>query len=206
VQLQIKFTKAKSDFYVLSMKSDAKAVFKFLDATLNVNRVQPSPSIQLAHAMALEKVNVRYDMTRVALKTFTFAAGSKSISIDNAVLCTLPKRLLFTMLKNSDFTGSTNTNPYAFHHFTLNNFMYVNGRQIPAEGLSLNTANIKTSTMAYQTLFSGLGIHHANTSAVWAYTTRTLQRSGHTPREHWPPDLARTLHEGLLHASLRPDS
>ena len=31
VQLQIKFTKAKSDFYVLSTKSDAKAVFKFLD-------------------------------------------------------------------------------------------------------------------------------------------------------------------------------
>ena len=68
------------------------------------------------------------------------------------------------MLKNSDFTGSTDTNPYAFHHFKLNNFvMYVNGRQVPAEGLSLNTANIKTSTMAYQTLFRGLGIHHANT-------------------------------------------
>jgi thymidylate kinase len=41
--------------------------------------------------------------------------------------------------------------------------MYVNGRQVPAEGLSLNTANIKTSTMAYQTLLRGLGIHHANT-------------------------------------------
>jgi hypothetical protein len=100
VQLQIKFTKAKSDFYVLSTKSDAKAVFKFLDATLYVNRVKPTPSIQLAHAMALEKVNVRYDMTRVALKTFTFAAGSKSISIDNAVLGTQPKRLLFAVLKN----------------------------------------------------------------------------------------------------------
>jgi hypothetical protein len=41
--------------------------------------------------------------------------------------------------------------------------MYVNGRQVTSEGLSLNTAHIKTSTMAYQTLFSGLGIHHANT-------------------------------------------
>jgi hypothetical protein len=68
------------------------------------------------------------------------------------------------MLKNSDFKGSLNTNPYAFHHFNLNNFViYVNGRQVPSEGLSLNTANTKTSTMAYLTLFSGLGIHHANT-------------------------------------------
>ena len=39
----------------------------------------------------------------------------------------------------------------------------MNGREVPSESLSLNTANIKTSTMAYQTLFSGLGIHHANT-------------------------------------------
>jgi hypothetical protein len=37
-------------------------------------------------------------MFRVALKTFTFEAGSKFLSIDNPVLGTLPKRLLFTML------------------------------------------------------------------------------------------------------------
>jgi hypothetical protein len=40
-----------------------------------VKRVKPSPKIQLAHAKALEKINVRYDVTRVALKTFMFAAG-----------------------------------------------------------------------------------------------------------------------------------
>jgi len=50
-------------------------------------------------------------MTRVALKTLTFGAGSKSVSIDNAVLGTLPKRLLFMMLRNVDFTGSADTNP-----------------------------------------------------------------------------------------------
>ena len=55
------------------------------------------------------------------------------------------------------------TNPYVFHHFKLNNFlMYVNGWQVPSEGLSLNTANTKITTMAYQTFFCCLGIHHAN--------------------------------------------
>ena len=90
----------------------------------------------------------------MALKTFSFAAGSKSISIGNEFLGTLPKHLLFAMLKN-----------YAFHHFNLNNFvMYVYGPHVPSEGLSLNTTNTKTSTMAYQTLFSGLGINHATTN------------------------------------------
>ena len=67
------------------------------------------------------------------------------------------------MLRNADFSGSTDKNPYLFRHFGLNAFvMYVNGRQVPFEGLSLNTADTKTCTMAYQTLFSGLGIHEGN--------------------------------------------
>ena len=44
VKIQIKFTKAKSNFYVLSSKSDARGIFKFSDATMYVN---PSPRIQL---------------------------------------------------------------------------------------------------------------------------------------------------------------
>jgi hypothetical protein len=123
VQLQIKLTKSKSAFYVLSSKADTGAVFRFLDVTLHVRHVKPSPTIQLAHAKALEKVNGRHDMTIVVLKTVTLGAGSKCVSIDNAVLETLPKRLLFTMLRNADFTGSADTNPYLFRHFSFNHFV-----------------------------------------------------------------------------------
>jgi len=104
VKLQMKFTKAKSEFYTLSSKSDTGAFFKFLDATLHVIHSKPSPKIQPAHAKALGKVNARYDVTQVALKTFTFGPGSKSVSLENAELGTLPKRLLFTILRNIDFT------------------------------------------------------------------------------------------------------
>ena len=58
----------------------------------------------------------RYNMTRVELKTFTFSTGSKSLSIDNAVLGHVPKRLLFSMVKNADFIGTIDTNPYKFRH------------------------------------------------------------------------------------------
>ena len=163
VQLQITFTKSKSDFYLLGSAVDSKAVFKFLDVTLFVKHVKPSPSLLLAHTNALEKVNARYDVTRVVLKTFTFSSGSKSLSIDNAILGTIPKRLLFTMVKNEDFVGKVNTNPYKFQHFGLNSFvMYVNGVQVPSGGLSLNTSHEKSTTLAYQTLFNGSGIHHSN--------------------------------------------
>jgi len=38
--------------------------------------------------------------------------------------------------------------------------MYVNGRQVTSESLSLYTACAEMCTMAYQTVFSGLDIHH----------------------------------------------
>jgi 6-phosphogluconolactonase/glucosamine-6-phosphate isomerase/deaminase len=39
----------------------------------------------------------------------------------------------------------------------------MDGRHVPSEGLSLNTADEKTCTMTYQTLFRGLGIDDGNT-------------------------------------------
>jgi hypothetical protein len=65
VQLQIKFTKSKTDVYVMSTKADTGSVLKFLSATLNMRHVKPSPTIQVVHAKYLDKVNARYDMTRV---------------------------------------------------------------------------------------------------------------------------------------------
>jgi len=102
-------------------------------------------------------------VTRVELKTFTFAAGPQALSINNAVLGVLPKRMIFTMVKKTEFLGSRDSNPYNPRHYDPANFtMYVNGRQFPSESLSLNMGHEKTSVKVYATLFEGSGIHHSN--------------------------------------------
>ena len=169
VNMQIKLTKAKRSFYILAKTKDSKATFRFLDAQLFVHRVRPNPTILLAHANALSTGCIaRYHLTRVELKTFTFSSGSQSLSIDNAVLGRLPKRLLFVMVKNEEFLGTVATNPYTFRHYDMTHFvMYVNGRQVPSEGgLSLDMGHEKTSVMGYRTLFTGSGIHHSNTGLL----------------------------------------
>ena len=164
VRIQIKLTKARSSFYLMNKSADSKTTFKFLDAKLFVKRVKSNPDILVAHNTTLAQGGIaRYNMTRVELKTFTFASGSKSVSIDNCVLGPLPKRILFTMIKNSDFTGSIDSNPYKFQHYDLSSFaLFVNGKQIPNEGLTLGMDHEKTSVLAYRTLFEGSGIHHSN--------------------------------------------
>jgi len=129
-----------------------------------VRRVQLNPLILFAQETALDcGALARYNMTRVDLKTFTFSAGSKSRSIDNALLIPLLKRLLFPMIKNSDFNCSVDTNPYKLRHYDISNFsLYVNGRHVPREVLSLDMGREKTSVMGYRTLFDGSSIHHSN--------------------------------------------
>ena len=164
VRIHIRLTKAKPGFYLMNKDPEAKVVFKFLDAQLLVNRVRSSPSILVAHEMTFgHDVKAQYNMTRVELKTFTCSGGSQSLSIDNAVLGLLPKRLLFTMVKNSDFLGSMATNPYNLRHYDINYLaLHVNGKQIPAEGLSFDMEHDNLYVMGYRTLFEGAGIHHSN--------------------------------------------
>ena len=79
------------------------------------------------------------------------------------MLGTIPKRLLFTKIKNADFAGSLDTNPYKFRHYDTSDFsLYVNGKRVPSEGLSQDMDHEKTSVTGYRTMFEGSGIHHSN--------------------------------------------
>ena len=80
------------------------------------------------------------------------------------MLETLPKRLMFTMIKNTDFNSSVDTNPYKFRHYDMSEFsLYVNGGRVPFEGLSLDMDQEETFVKCYGTLFEGSGIHPSNT-------------------------------------------
>jgi len=88
----------------MNKDAESKTVSKFLDAQLLLSRVKPSPSLLLAHNATLAKgALARYNLTRVELKSFTFSGWAQLLSIDNAVLGSISKRLLFTIVKNADF-------------------------------------------------------------------------------------------------------
>jgi len=54
-------------------------------------------------------------------------------------------------------------NPFNFRHYDLDSFaLFVNGKQVPIEGLSLGIDQEKTSIMGYRKLFEESGVHHSN--------------------------------------------
>jgi hypothetical protein len=162
--VNIRLTRARREFYLMAHDPHSKVSFKILEARLLVRHIELNPSILHAHNTTLEAGGLaKYHLTRVDVKTFTFAAGSHSLSIDNTVLGLLSKRLLFTLVKNKDYVGTLNSNPYNFRHYGIREFeLYVNGRQIPSEGLHIDTGHEKTTVMGYRTLFEASGIRHSN--------------------------------------------
>jgi len=85
------------------------------------------------------------------------------VRIGNAVMGPFPKRLLFTMIKTADFIGSLYSNPYVLRHYNISDFsLFVNGKHVPSDGLSLAMYHEKTSVIGYRTLFEGTGIYHSN--------------------------------------------
>jgi len=106
VKIQIKLAKAKQAFFFIYNKADPKVQFLFKEPRLYVKRIRQNSAILNSHNEALLKgFPARYNFTRVELKTFTFASGSRSLSMDNAVLGVLPKRLIFTMVKKHRLFG-----------------------------------------------------------------------------------------------------
>jgi len=145
---------------------DSKIVFKFQYVQLLVRRVRSNTAMLLAHTATLKnKENLACNnLTRVEIKTFTFEARSKFLSTDNAVLVPIPKRLLFTVVKNTDFNGSLDSNPYKFRHSDTSDFsLFVKGKQFPKKGETLGMDHEKTSVMVYRTLFEASGTHHSIT-------------------------------------------
>jgi hypothetical protein len=177
VKIHVRLTKAKDSFYLMNTERTSISTFKFLEAELNVRCVWPNPDVLTAHHLDLAKGGmIELDFTRVELRARTFRKGTKSLALGNAILGRTPKRIVFTMIKNSDFIGSKDSNPFNFRHYKLTYFsINVNGRQIPSGWLTLDMTNEKTSVLAYYTLFTACGIHHADTGLQ---ISRTMYLTG----------------------------
>ncbi|KAL6417407.1 hypothetical protein ACFW04_013682 [Cataglyphis niger] len=112
----------------------------------------------------LSKVTAKYPLTRVEVKTFTIHSGVVAESLDNVILGQLPKRIIVGFVNNKAFNGDRKLNPFNFKNYGINFFsLYVDGMQIPSRPLQpAFSAEELLYVEAYQTLFTGTGIHFLN--------------------------------------------
>jgi len=147
----------------MNKTADSKVTFKFPDGKLFLKRIRPKPEFLSAHNTTLKVGGIaRYILTRFELKTFAFPAVLTSLSMDNTVLGTIPKRLLITMVKNR-FSRLFGHQPVQFSTLQSQQICYVCEREKSSKRRLISMyGSGKSSVMVYRTLFHGSGIHHSN--------------------------------------------
>jgi len=57
------------------------------------------------------------------------------------------------MVKNTDFIGSLDSNPYKFQHYDISDFsLFVNGKQFPSKGLTLGMDHEQLRNLSLNTI------------------------------------------------------
>ena len=132
---------------------------KLTEAYLKIRKVKVSPSISVAHELALKKGPAIYPVRRVECKTFIIAAGNPSLRKDNLYNGLVPKTFVFGMVDSAAFNGDCEKNPYNFKIYTTSFLgITVNGEEVPFKPLHLSyTAASIRYIEAYLSMFSGNG-------------------------------------------------
>jgi hypothetical protein len=107
VKIHVRLTKSRDNFYIMNDTAGSTTTFRFLEAKLLVNRVKSNPNILTAKGDPS-----RLNFKRDELRARTFGKGTKSLTLHNAIIGHTPKRIVFTIIKDSDFLGSKDSTLY----------------------------------------------------------------------------------------------
>ena len=166
VDLKLILNRSSDQFCLMDKNgSSLKAKVKLTDVILKVRKVRVSPTVSMAHELALKKMAAIYPIRRVECKTFVMPANIPNVRKDNIFTGNIPKTFVFGLVDAKGFSGDYKKNPYNFQNYKVTTVtLTVNGEELPFKQLTLNYEDNKENFIqAYNTLFSGTGKMNYNT-------------------------------------------
>ncbi len=166
VDLKLILNRSSDQFCLMDKNSSSlKAKVKLTDVILKVRKVRVSPTVSMAHELALKKMAAIYPIRRVECKTFVMPANIPNVRKDNIFTGNIPKTFVFGLIDAKGFSGDYKKNPYNFQNYKVTTVtLTVNGEELPFKQLTLNYEDNKENFIqAYNTLFSGTGKMNYNT-------------------------------------------
>ena len=105
VDLKVILNRNVNAFCIMYDIDDAAHKVKLTEAYLKVRKVKVSPSVSIAHELALKKGPAIYPVRRVECKTFIIPTGNPSLRKDNLYNGLVPKTFVFGMVDSAAFNG-----------------------------------------------------------------------------------------------------
>lgn len=124
---------------------------------LFVKTVQLTDGLALNMTRKLEQQPARYPIRKSMLKAVFISENRYQINA-NLFNDVIPRRIIFGLVSNSDFTGNLRTSPFNFKHFDLRECtILANGHAYPTTPYTLDYAN-NLYVRAYFDMLDGAGL------------------------------------------------
>ena len=132
VKLKFTLIPNNKEFY-LWYETTEKPTVTFDSAALYITRSKLAYPVVEAQNLAITKGSAKYPIMRSNVKSFTVPSGSLDVSLDNAILGQIPRRMFLAMVDSKGFNGTGKNNPFRFQDFSLNYLTAsVDGVQFPS--------------------------------------------------------------------------
>ena len=135
VSLSIKFIRSRSALVSTALTANGipKAVIR--KPKLFVRKYEPSAGYMNALSKRLLRGPAVYHFERVQMRQSTLATGVQSAEWPNMVAGQLPKMMLITLASAPALSGSHDTNPLYFDHYSINHLSAeIDGKIYPSNG------------------------------------------------------------------------
>ena len=164
VDLNIILNRNVNEFCLMASEDGADYRVKLIDFYLKIRKVKISPTISMAHEVALKKGPAIYTIRRVECKSFIIPAENPSLRKDNVFNGLIPKSFVCGLVASAAFNGAYKQNPFNFEHLNASFVgVSVNGEEVPFKRMQLSYGPNPGYIEAFYTLFSGTGKMNYNT-------------------------------------------
>ncbi len=159
-EITVRLHRAPDAFALISNVANAEYKIIIEDIKLRVRFLTLADNIVKHHMKQFEMGNAIFPINRTELKSSAHPLGLSNLTIPNLFTGVLPKHIIITMIRSTNFNGTYDTNPYLFHHMNCNYVtLSVNGEILPSEPYKPNFG-LGLFTREYRAFFDNVGISH----------------------------------------------
>lgn len=117
--MNIKFYRAKPEFYLMSdtLSPDYKIVID--EMVLNMCKIQVNPSVVYAHNKLIQKSHAKYPYVKTEVRLAAISQGQVNFNIDNVCQGIRPNKVVVAFVNSQSVSGSFQTSPWNFQGFGL---------------------------------------------------------------------------------------
>ena len=124
VNMHIQLTRSNDQFCLMRADMEENYKIKLDEVSLFIRKVKVLSSCRLGIYKALSLAPVKYPIRRTEQRVFSISNQITCWSQENLILGQLPRRITVGFVRTDAIHGVYNLNPFCFHHFGINFFLY----------------------------------------------------------------------------------